>query len=365
MLVDGKHYKTIWLSDKNYTVLNVIDQRWLPHRFEIIELKSVEEVALAISDMIVRGAGLIGVTAAYGMYLAAIEARLSTNAESKLSESASRLIATRPTAVNLQWAVERQLAVINAAEESNQVEVALATALEIAHEDEEACHAIGIHGVEIIRKIARRTPGQTINVLTHCNAGWLAFTDYGTATAPIYQAASEGIDIHVWVDETRPRNQGAQLTAWELGQQGIPHSIISDNTGGHLMQHGEVDLVITGADRVTKSGDVANKIGTYLKALAAMDNSIPFYVAFPSSTIDWSIIDGILEIPIEERSAEEVKHVQGLLDGKIEQVLIAPQSSPAVNIGFDVTPARLISGLITEKGICEASQEGLINMFQK
>ena len=363
MLVDGKHYKTIWLDDNDPSIVRVIDQRWLPHRFEIAELQSIEDVAQAISEMIVRGAGLIGATAGYGMYLAVLEALQSDNFEKYLAASAAKLIATRPTAVNLRWAVDRQIDTISSTEISEKASIALKMAQQIAIEDEEACRNIGLHGLEIIKKIAEDKPGRTINILTHCNAGWLAFVDFGSAMAPIYAAAREGIDLHVWVDETRPRNQGAQLTAWELVQQGIAHSVVADNTGGQLMQNGEVDLVITGADRVTRSGDVANKIGTYLKALAAVDNRVPFYVAFPSSTIDWSIQNGLVEISLEERDPDEVKYVQGLLNDSIEQVLITPVDSQARNIGFDITPARLITGLITEKGICEASEPGLKGQF--
>lgn len=360
MLVNDQSYRTIWVSQKDQSVIRVIDQRYLPHKFSVVDLRSVEDVEKAIADMIVRGAGLIGVTAAYGMYLATLEASRADNFDDSLQNSATRLIATRPTAVNLQWAVEKQLAVINGiAEISTKISAALDNAEAIANADAEACRNIGIHGAKLIRQISDTKNNGVVNILTHCNAGWLAFTDYGSALSPVYEAARNGIKVHVWVDETRPRNQGAHLTAWELEQQKIPYSVICDNTGGHLMQHGQVDLVIVGADRVTRDGDVANKIGTYLKALAAMDNNIPFYVAFPASTIDWDITDGIRNIPIEERNGDEVKYVQGLANDEITRVLITPAMSHATNYGFDVTPARLISGFITEHGLLRASEEGL------
>lgn len=341
------------------TTVRIIDQRRLPWSFDLLDLHTVAEVAHAIRDMAVRGAGLIGATAGYGMALAAREA--SSMAE--LERLAATLIQTRPTAVNLSWAVQRQLAVICAAGFDQRVEVALTEAERIADEDAEACETIGRHGVEIIRGIAARKPGQVVNILTHCNAGWLAFVDHGSATAPIYAAHAAGIPVHVWVDETRPRNQGARLTAWELGQQGVPHTVIADNTGGHLMQHGLVDLVITGADRVTRCGDVANKIGTYLKALAARDNNVPFYVALPSSTFDATLRDGVKEIPIEQRDATEITHMEGLAaDGSLQTVQVVCAGSLAVNYGFDVTPARLISGLITEAGICPADEAAILTM---
>jgi methylthioribose-1-phosphate isomerase len=317
--------------------------------------------------MHVRGAGLIGATAGYGMYLAARHAPKNSPAAfmEALIADGERLQATRPTAVNLTWAVNRQLAALSAVADnvSAMVETAQQTAREIADEDAEYCRRLGEHGVGIIAEISRQKGGNVVNILTHCNAGWLAFVDYGSATAPIYAAHDRGIKVHVWVDETRPRNQGARLTAWELSQHGVPHSVIVDNVGGHLMQHGLVDLVITGTDRTTYTGDVGNKIGTYLKALAAKDNDIPFYVALPSSTFDWDIGDGVQEIPIEMRDATEVKTIQGLHDGEIITVLLTPQESPAVNYAFDVTPARLVTGLITERGICEASETGIRNLF--
>ncbi len=366
MQVQGKPYRTIWLKPGNPEVVQIIDQRPLPHRFVIEDIESVAAMARAIKEMHLRGAGLIGAAAGYGMYLAALEApKTSLEAFQRyLEEAGEKLKATRPTAVNLEWAVARQLKAIRerATSPAEGVQVALAEAEAIADEDAEFCRRIGEHGVKVIEEIYEKK-GDTVHVLTHCNAGWLAFVDYGTATAPIYEAQKRGIPVHVWVDETRPRNQGARLTAWELLEQGVPHTVIADNTGGHLMQHGMVDLVITGADRVTRKGDVANKIGTYLKALAARDNGVPFYVALPSSTIDWTIHDGVREIPIEQRGEDEVKYIQGLHEGEVKRVLLTPPESPAANYAFDVTPARLVTGLITERGIAEASEEGLLTLY--
>ena len=364
MLVQGKQFRTIWLKEGDNKIVQAIDQRFLPHEFVIEELKSAAEVIIAIKDMQVRGAGLIGVAAAYGMYLAALEAASNDSFDSYMAKIAGELKASRPTAVNLEWAVNRQLLTIdrgNSIEE--KVALAKATAEKIADEDAGFCKSIGVIGVKLIEKLSHQKNGDTVNILTHCNAGWLAFADFGTATAPIYEAIKMGIKVHVWVDETRPRNQGANLTAWELLNNGVPHTVIADNTGGHLMQNGLVDMVITGADRVTRTGDVANKIGTYLKALAAGDNHIPFYVAIPTSTIDWEISDGKSEIMIEERSADEVKYIQGMADGQLTKVLITPEESPAANYGFDITPARLISALITDRGICEASEVGILGLF--
>ncbi len=356
MLVSGTPYRTIWLHEES---VRIIDQRRLPWTFEVVDLHTVAEVAEAIRDMAVRGAGLIGATAGYGMWLAAREA----STPEQLRTLAEGLIRTRPTAVNLSWAVHRQLAAIQEAGFGDRVATARLTADTIADEDAAACAAIGRHGLEIIRDIAAGKPGQIVNILTHCNAGWLAFVDHGSATAPIYAAHAAGIPIHVWVDETRPRNQGARLTAWELAQQGVPHTVIADNTGGHLMQHGQVDLVITGADRVTRSGDVANKIGTYLKALAATDNGVPFYVALPSSTFDWTLRDGVKGIPIEQRGAEEVAQMEGVTaSGSVETVRILSPGSPAANYAFDVTPARLVTGLITERGVCAAQEEAICSL---
>ena len=324
----------------------------------------MQEVARAISDMHVRGAGCIGATAGYGMYLAVLEASRSEDFEQSLQQAASYLKETRPTAVNLAWAVDRQLDVLSRASKTDSKQaLALKTANTIADEDAEACASIGQYGLPLIQSIAATKPGQPVNILTHCNAGWLAFVDHGSATAPIYAAHDTGVPVHVWIDETRPRNQGARLTAWELAGHGVPHTVIPDNAGGHLMQHGQVDLVITGTDRTTHTGDVANKIGTYLKALAARDNDVPFYVALPSSTFDWQMADGLREIPIEERCSQEVTHVGGMLDDSEQQVRILPEGSPAANPAFDVTPARLVTGLITERGICPATQEGIHALF--
>jgi methylthioribose-1-phosphate isomerase len=361
MQVQGRHHRTIWEHEDGTGAVNIIDQRRLPHEFVIATLTTVAETAAAIRDMQVRGAGLIGATAAYGMALAARE---SAGDAVVLEQAAAALIATRPTAVNLAWAVRRQLvAIVGAVTAEERIAFAYQTARRIADEDADWCRRIGQHGLELLREISQRNGGAPVNVLTHCNAGWLAFVDYGSATAPIYAAHEAGIAVHVWVDETRPRSQGAKLTAWELGQHGVPHTLIADNTGGHLMQHGMVDLVIVGTDRTTRTGDVANKIGTYLKALAAMDNGVPFHVALPSSSFDWAIRDGLREIPIERRGEEEVKHADGWLDGKPAEVLVAPATTPAANYGFDVTPARLVTGFITERGRCAASEEAILGLF--
>ncbi|MGD9160264.1 MAG: S-methyl-5-thioribose-1-phosphate isomerase [Desulfobacteraceae bacterium] len=364
MDVNGRHYRTIWASEKDNKVINIIDQSKLPHWFIIKDLISLDDACEAISKMYVRGAGLIGAAAGYGMYLASLQAQKEENFDEYMEMAGQKLIATRPTAVNLSWAVNRQLKTIKR-ESSKEAKVAEAfkTANEIADEDAEYCRRIGEHGVHLIEEISRKKNGAPVNILTHCNAGWLAFVDYGSATAPIYAAFEKGINVHVYADETRPRNQGASLTAWELGQHGLPHTVIPDNTGGHLMQHGLVDMVIVGTDRTTYTGDVANKIGTYLKALAAKDNDVPFYVALPSSTFDWEIRDGVNEIVIEERDAEEVKCIEGLCEGEIKKVLIMPKESPAANYSFDVTPGRLVTGLITERGICSASEESILNLY--
>ncbi len=363
MLVQGKHYQTIWLNEKDSSFVSVIDQRALPHELKIIDIKSVDEAAYAIKEMVVRGAPLIGVTAAYGMYLATLEAG-PDNCDSYINTAFQKLAATRPTAINLLWALNESKKVIEKTEDlENKRAAALQIANQIKADDIEMCRKIGVHGLEIIKKISGQKNGDTVNILTHCNAGWLACVDWGTATSSIYHAQKAGIKIHVWVDETRPRNQGASLTAFELGEQGINHTLISDNAGGHLMQHGKVDMVIVGSDRVTAAGDVANKIGTYLKALAAKDNNIPFYAAMPASTIDWTIKNGVKEIPIEERNQNEVKYISGKHNGEIKEVLICPENTPASNYGFDVTPSRLISGIITEKGIAEASEAGLKKLY--
>ena len=367
MKVFGKHYRTIWIKENDPHVVQIIDQRHLPHKFVIEDLATVDEVAQAIQEMRVRGAGLIGATAGYGMYIAAINAPGTSEKAfmNALVADGEKLKVTRPTAVNLEWAVNRQLEAIQAAPVGKEAktQTAFETACSIADEDAQFCRQIGRHGVTIIEEISRRKKAEVVNILTHCNAGWLAFVDYGTATAPIYEAHARGIKVHVWVDETRPRNQGARLTAWEMVHQGVPHTVIVDNVGGHLMQHGMVDLVIAGSDRTTYTGDVANKIGTYLKALAGRDNGIPFYVALPSSTFDWNISDGVREIPIEQRGSSEVKYIRGLLENEIKSVLLTPENSPAANYAFDVTPARLVTGLITERGICEASQKGILGLY--
>lgn len=367
MNVGGKHYRTIWLKDDDPTVIQIIDQRLLPHQFVIVDLKTVDDVAHAIKDMLVRGAGLIGATAGYGMYIAALNAPRDSREAfvSSVEAAGEALKATRPTAVNLEWAVERQLSAIRAGGSvAEMIAIAQAEALRIADEDAEFCRCIGEHGVSLIEAIAAQKPGEPVNVLTHCNAGWLAFVDYGSATAPIYAAHDRGIPVHVWVDETRPRNQGARLTAWELGQHGVPHTVIADNVGGHLMQHGLVDLCIVGSDRTTYTGDVANKVGTYLKALAARDNNVPFYVALPSSTFDWTLRDGVHGIPIEQRNGEEVRFMDGrTADGRIETILLTPEDSPVANYAFDVTPSRLVTGLITERGICAANEASILSLY--
>jgi methylthioribose-1-phosphate isomerase len=364
MNVNGKHYRTIWPKKNNPHIIEIIDQRYLPHSFIIEELKTVDDFAAAIRDMHVRGAGLIGATAAYGIYCAALHAPRE-NSGTYLEEAARKLLDTRPTAKNLSWAVHRQLTAIAGISTSGErIQKTYETANRIADEDAEFCRRIGEHGLQIIKDISAQKNGAPVNILTHCNAGWLAFVDYGSATAPIYAAHRENIPVHVWVDETRPWNQGSKLTAWEMFQEGIAHTLITDNTGGHLMQHGMVDLVIVGSDRTTRTGDVANKIGTYLKALAANDNNVPFYVALPSSTIDWELRNGLREIPIEKRPGDEVKFISGLgHDNKLTTVLCGLPETPASNYAFDVTPARLVNGIITERGIAAASEESLLELF--
>lgn len=362
MNVNGKHYRTIWLKKDNNKIVQIIDQRSLPHEFIIEDLTNVEDVSRAIKDMHVRGAGLIGATAAYGMYIATLNAD-KDNFDNEIFQAGEKLKQTRPTAVNLAWAVDRQLKEISKGKTyEEKVLIALKTAQEIADEDAEFCRKIGQHGLKIIEEISKKKKGEVVNILTHCNAGWLAFVDYGSATSPIYAAFEKGIKIHVWVDETRPRNQGARLTAWELTQQGIPNTVIADNVGGYLMQTSKVDLIIVGTDRTTYTGDVCNKVGTYLKALSAKDNHIPFYVALPSSSFDWEIKDG-MDIPIEERGSDEVKYIQGLHKGEIKKVLLTHEQSNAVNYAFDITPARFITGLITERGICDADEDSILEMF--
>jgi len=354
MNIDGKPYRTIWLGADGASA-EIIDQTKLPFALEFVSLKTLEAAAHAISSMQVRGAPLIGATAAYGVALA-MRADASDEA---LERACEVLAATRPTAINLRWALDEMKQALRNQPREKRVEVAFARAAALCDEDVETCRQIGEHGVGLIRAHAEKKAGKSVNILTHCNAGWLATVDWGTALAPIYRAHDEGLPVHVWVDETRPRNQGASLTAYELGAHGVPHTIVADNTGGYLMQHGLVDLCIVGTDRTTASGDVANKIGTYLKALAAKDNGVQFFVALPHSTIDWSLSDGSV-IPIEERDGREVTHMTGQLpDGSIATVAIAPKGSPAANYAFDVTPARLVTGFITERGITPATPEGL------
>jgi methylthioribose-1-phosphate isomerase len=362
--VGGRHFRTIWLKPGDECGVELIDQRFLPHQFVIEEVRTLEQMATAIREMHVRGAGLIGASAGYGMYLAAIEGAARDSVDEHLVHAAAQLKATRPTAVNLSWAVERQLSKIAQGKNAGEkVAIALHTASLIAEEDAEQCRMIGQHGLKLIEQIAQKKAGKPVNVLTHCNAGWLAFVDYGSATSPIYAAHDRGLPVHVWVAETRPRNQGSKLTAWELSEHDVPHTVIADSAAGHLMQRGEVDLVIVGTDRTTYTGDVANKIGTYLKALAAKDNNVPFYVALPSSSFDWSMRDGLKEIPIEKRSADEVKCVDGWRDGQQVEVRVTPERSPAANYGFDVTPARLVTGLITDRGVCDANDKSIRALF--
>ncbi len=360
MKVNGQLYRSIWLAADGVGV-EIIDQTQLPFRFVVVRLETLEAAMDAISRMLVRGAPLIGATAAYGICLG-LRGRGSSVS---LEEIATRLIACRPTAINLRWAVERMLRVLLSLPEELRLAAAYREASQICEEDIQTNKAIGRHGATLIADIWH-TKGEKdpVNILTHCNAGWLATVDWGTALAPVYKAVAAGIPVHVWVDETRPRNQGASLTAWELVAAGIPHHLIVDNAGGHLMQHGRVDLCIVGTDRTSAGGDVCNKIGTYLKALAANDNGVPFYVALPGSTVDWRVSDGLAEIPIEERGAEEVLQIRGQDgDGAVRSIAIAPAATPAVNPAFDVTPARLVTGLITEKGVCAASRSGLLGLY--
>lgn len=353
--------ETIWLKPDDPAVVQIIDQRQLPHRYVVHDLTSPEDGAFAIREMLVRGAPLIGATAAWSLYLAARTAPAGKRVDA-VRQAAVLLGESRPTAVNLRWAIERVLEGIGSHADDDLVDYLGREAQSICDEDAKISERIGEHGLTLIEEIAERKPGATINVLTHCNAGALATVKWGTATAPLYLAQSRGLPIHVWVDETRPRNQGSQLTAWELAAGGVPHTLIVDNAGGHLMQHAQVDICIVGTDRTTRAGDVANKIGTYLKALAAHDNDIPFYVALPSTTIDWSLTDGA-DIPIEERDAEEVTKISGALDGEIATVDTVGAGTQAANYAFDVTPARLVTGLITERGICAASEAGLLSLF--
>ena len=358
MKIEGKEYRTIWFDEKNQTV-KIIDQTKLPHKFIIKDLKKVKDAINAIKTMEVRGAPLIGSTAAYGLVLSILE----NNDQSFLKKSSEDLINSRPTAINLKWAVERMMKKLSGINSNEIFNIALNEAKEICEEDIKFCENIGLNGLKIIEEIYNKKK-DTVNILTHCNAGWLATINWGTATSPIYHAHKKGIKVHVWVDETRPRNQGANLTSYELNEEEIPNTIIADNTGGILMQRGEVDMCIVGTDRTIATGDVANKIGTYLKALAAHDNNVPFYVALPSSTIDWETKD-FKDIPIEERNSEELSHVEGLDENNnVKKVLIYPKKSKAMNLAFDVTPAKYVTGLITEKGVCEASEKGLKGLFK-
>ena len=356
MKIEGKSYKTIWFENN---LVKIIDQTKLPHKFVIKDLKNVKDAINAIKTMEVRGAPLIGATAAYGLVLSIIE----KNDLSFLKKSSEELIASRPTAINLKWAVDRMMKKLNGINEKDILKIALEEAKVIKEEDEGFCKNIGLNGLKIIEEISNKKK-DTVNILTHCNAGWLATIDWGTATSPIYHAHQKGIKVHVWVDETRPRNQGANLTSYELNEEGISNTVITDNAGGILMQRGQVDMCIVGTDRTLSNGDVCNKIGTYLKALSAKDNNVPFYVALPSSTIDWSIKDH-KQIPIEERNSEELSYVEGIDENnEIKKVRIYPKKSKSLNLAFDVTPAKLVTGLITEKGICEASEKGLKGLFK-
>ena len=358
MKIEGKEYRTIWFDEKNQSV-KIIDQTKLPHQFIIKDLKTVKDSINAIKTMEVRGAPLIGATAAYGIVLSIIE----NNDQTFLKKCSEDLINSRPTAINLKWAVDRMIIKLSGINSNEILNIALNEAKEICEEDVKFCENIGLNGLKLIEEIYNKKKG-TVNILTHCNAGWLATINWGTATSPIYHAQKKGIPVHVWVDETRPRNQGANLTSYELNEEKIPNTIIADNTGGILMQRGEVDMCIVGTDRTLSTGDVANKIGTYLKALAAHDNNVPFYVALPSSTIDWNIKD-FKEIPIEERNSEELSHIEGVDEkGNIKKVKIYPKKSKSMNLAFDVTPAKYVTGLITEKGVCEASEEGLNKLFK-
>ncbi|WP_300455275.1 S-methyl-5-thioribose-1-phosphate isomerase [Desulfobacula sp.] len=363
MKVDGKEMRPIWFDRTSETV-QVIDQRFLPHELIIKDLTTVDDTIYAIKEMVVRGAPLIGATGALGVYISLVQANNKGADTDYMVSECKRLKDARPTAMNLFWGVDRVMsAALSRDTPGARITAALDEALVIVEEEAVNCRQIGEYGLPIIEEISYRKKGEPVNILTHCNAGWLACIEYGTATAPIYTAFDRDINVHVWVDETRPLNQGSRLTAWELGKHGVNHTVITDNAGGHIMQHGLVDLVIVGTDRTTRSGDVANKIGTYLKALAARDNHIPFYVALPSSTFDWDITDGIADIPIEERDPDEIRYVQGLCNGKVDRVLVPPEDSPAANHAFDVTPARLVTGFITERGVCGATEQDILNLF--
>jgi methylthioribose-1-phosphate isomerase len=364
MLIDGKNYQSIWLDENDKSKVMVIDQQKLPFFFETKELCSVEDVYNAIKDMTVRGAPLIGAAGAFGIYLATLEITHHTNINSHLSNAADYLVSCRPTAVNLSWAVSYMLKKLDGITDPELLtETAFKCVREMCETEKDNCRKIGEYGLQIIREAGKKKNGEPVNILTHCNAGWLACIDYGTVTAPIYFAHEQGTPLHVWVDETRPKNQGARLTAWELGKQGVPYTLITDNAGGHLMQKGMVDLVFTGCDRATRKGDIANKIGTYLKAVAAFDNNIPFYSLMPSTSIDFNLYDGLKEIIVEERDQDEVTSVSGYAEGEIKSVRICPYDAKAGNWGFDITPARLITGLITEKGVSRADEKSIRKLF--
>ncbi len=364
MKVNGKNYQTIWIHPTDKKKVQIINQQLLPFQFKIEDLTTPDDIIFAIKEMLVRGAPLIGAAGAMGVYLASLQLKSGGNYLSALIKIAEKIKNSRPTAVNLAFSVNE---ILQEFSDKNSIEeiqkISYEKAMERIELEREYCKRIGEYGVELIAEVSRIKKNKVVNILTHCNAGWLACIDYGTATAPIYLAYNKGIKVHVWVDETRPRNQGSKLTAWELGQHGVPHTIIADNTGGHLMQHGMVDLVIVGSDRTTRTGDVANKVGTYLKALAARDNAVPFYVALPSSTFDFTLSDGITEIPIEQRPSKEITHIQGIQGEKIIELCIVPENSPVANYGFDVTPAKLVTGLITERGICAAEEKSITEMF--
>jgi methylthioribose-1-phosphate isomerase len=359
----GEDFRTIWQKPDDPAVVQIIDQRRLPHEYVVADLRSWRDGVHAIKEMMVRGAPLIGATAAWSLYLATLESRGKNDRVDFVRRAAAELAESRPTAVNLRWAIDRMLGVLEQTMDDDIEDAFAIEARKICDEDIEISRGIGEHGLKLIEEIAAAKSGDPVNILTHCNAGALATINWGTATAPVYFANAKGIGVHVWVDETRPRNQGSQLTAWELAENGVPHTLIVDNTGGHLMQHGMVDICITGTDRTTRTGDVANKIGTYLKALAAYDNDIPFYVALPSTTIDWTISDGLNEIPIEERDPDEVARIYGKAGDKLCTVQTVASNTGISNYAFDVTPARLVTGLITERGICTASEEGLAGLF--
>jgi len=364
MKVEGKNYQSIWIHPSDRNIVQIIDQQLLPFNFKIINLTTPEEVFDAIKKMQVRGAPLVGAAGAMGIYLATLHLKKGDDMLAAMIQIAEKLKTARPTAVNLAFAIDEIMEKISVLRTVGEIQkTAYDMAIRRIDTEREYCRKIGEHGVKIIEKLSKEKGGKEIHILTHCNAGWLACIDYGTATAPIYLAHDKGIKVHVWVDETRPRNQGSKLTAWELVQHGVPCTIIADNTGGHLMQHGMVDLILVGSDRTTRTGDVANKIGTYLKALAAKDNHIPFYVALPSSSFDFTLTDGIHEIPIEERSPREVTHIQGMKGGNTIEVRIVPDDAQAVNYGFDVTPARFVTGLITERGICNPDEKSITQMF--